>query len=903
MAKLSADKKSVTVEKGDTLGQIAADYAGGYSNYKKLAAINNISNPNLIYVGQVIKLTNEGGSSSGSSSSSSSKSTNTNKAIVNSFGLQSNTDNTLFATWSWNKSNTESYKVAWTYATGDGVAFNGSLSTVTVDDDYPSLARQSTYSIPNNATKVQFKVKPISKTYKKNDVETKYWEAEWSDVKTWTVATPLGTPDTPNVEIDKFKLTASLDNIDIDGATHIEFQVIKDNASSKFAIKKASIRTGHASYVFTVSAGSQYKVRCRAYNDNNKTYSDWSNYSSNKGTIPSAPESITDIRALSETSVYISWSAVANATGYGIEYTTKKIYFDSSTEVKSMSVTDVTTHAEVTGMETGEEYFFRVKATNEQGDSGWSEIKSVVIGDAPSAPTTWSSTTTAIVGNPVTLYWVHNASDGSSQTYAELELYIGDTLEEHTVKNSEDEDEKDKTSQWTLDTSSYVEGTSVKWRVRTAGVTKEYGEWSVQRTIDIYAPATLELSITDVNGNEIDTLTSYPFYVKGIAGPKTQAPIGYHLAIKSNEIYETVDNVGNSKIINKDEEVYSKYFDTSMSLLAELSAGSIDLENNVEYTVVCTVSMNSGLTAEANKSFTVNWVEESYIPNAEIGIDEDTMTANIRPYCEDGKLVYYQVTLESDVYTKTSTVLESVWGELLTNTVTTTGERVYDGMTANGETVYYCIVEEKTPVTDVLLSVYRREFDGSFTELATGLDSAKTTTITDPHPALDYARYRIVATTKATGSVGYYDPPGYPVGGKAVIIQWDEDWSSFETSEEAELEQPPWSGSMLKLPYNIDVSDTHSPDISLIEYAGRSHPVSYYGTQLGTSAAWSLEIEKDDKETLYGLRRLARWMGDVYVREPSGSGYWASITVSFSQKHCELTIPVTLNISQVEGGV
>ena len=60
---------------------------------------------------------------------------------------------------------------------------------------------------------------------------------------------------------------------------------------------------------------------------------------------------------------------------------------------------------------------------------------------------------------------------------------------------------------------------------------------------------------------------------------------------------------------------------------------------------------------------------------------------------------------------------------------------------------------------------------------------------------------------------------------------------------------------------------------------------------------------KDDKETLYGLRRLARWMGDVYVREPSGSGYWASITVSFNQKHCELTIPVTLNISQVEGGV
>ena len=44
-------------------------------------------------------------------------------------------------------------------------------------------------------------------------------------------------------------------------------------------------------------------------------------------------------------------------------------------------------------------------------------------------------------------------------------------------------------------------------------------------------------------------------------------------------------------------------------------------------------------------------------------------------------------------------------------------------------------------------------------------------------------------------------------------------------------------------------------------------------------------------------------MGDVYVREPSGSGYWANIKVSYNQKHCALTIPVTLNITRVEGGM
>ena len=64
-----------------------------------------------------------------------------------------------------------------------------------------------------------------------------------------------------------------------------------------------------------------------------------------------------------------------------------------------------------------------------------------------------------------------------------------------------------------------------------------------------------------------------------------------------------------------------------------------------------------------------------------------------------------------------------------------------------------------------------------------------------------------------------------------------------------------------------------------------------------------MEIPKDDKETLYALRRLAIWLGDVYVREPSGSGYWANISVSFSQTHNQLTIPISLELTRVEGGV
>ena len=128
-------------------------------------------------------------------------------------------------------------------------------------------------------------------------------------------------------------------------------------------------------------------------------------------------------------------------------------------------------------------------------------------------------------------------------------------------------------------------------------------------------------------------------------------------------------------------------------------------------------------------------------------------------------------------------------------------------------------------------------------------------------------------------------------------------WSWFDAGDTGELATPPWSGSMLRLPYNIDVSDKNSPDSTLVKYQGRTSPVSYYGTQITASSSWKVDIPKTDKETLYAIRRLSIWKGDVYVREPSGTGYWANISVSYNVNHDSLVIPVSFEITKVEGGV
>lgn len=823
-----------TVKKGDTLSGIASKYLAAYNKsngtnlttYKyvdKLVDINDLDDANFIMTGEVLKL--EGAKPAAKKNLS-------YTATIKRFGLQNNSDNTVFATWSFDHDNLDHYEIKWTYTTGDGVQFIGTEENTT--------NKQSTYSFPANATKAIFKVKPVAKKKKDKkgkETKTRYWTGKWSAEKTYYVTHPPAVPPVPTLTVKDYKLTMSVSNTEITGkGKYIEFKVVK-NDKTTIANQTVDIRTNAASYTLAVDAGAEYKVCCRAIEGDLE--SDWSDYSANVHSGPAASKGIKTVKALSKTSVSIDWYNVSSADSYDIEYTTQKRYFDSSNEVQSMSVTSVVGHAEVTGLTSGSEYFFRVRAVKGDQKSAWTDIKSIILGEPPGLPTTWSTTTTAIVGEPLNLYWMHNTADGSKWTKAELELTVGGVVTTiNNFKNTTAEDEGDEASMYSINTSIYTEGTSISWRVRTAGITGEWSDWSIMRTIDIYAKPTVELVLPTT------VLTSFPFTITASAGPITQKPIGYHVAITSTVIYDTVDELGNTMIINKGEAVYEKYFDTTEPLLLTLGAGDVNLDNNITYKVTCTVSMNSGLTAESSRTFKVTWEDIECYPNAEVGIDSEGLTASIYPFC-----------LNAD-------------GAIMQN---------------------------------VSLSVYRREYNGTFTEIQTGIVPG--TTITDPHPSLDYARYRIVAIIPATGAVSYYDMPGIPVDETSVVIQWAEKWSVFDINSDDPLEQPPWSGSWVKLPYNIDVSEKPTKDVELVEYIGRRHPVSYYGTQVGETTTWNVTIEKDDEETIYALRRLAIYIGDVYVREPSGVGYWATINVSFSQTHNELIIPVTLDITRVEGGM
>lgn len=818
-----------TVVQGENLTKIAAKYNTTVNN---LVELNNITDPNRIVVGQELIVSGEKDDTTVVNGA----------AVVSVFGLQSGTDRTIYAAWpSWERSNTEKYEVRWYYDVGDDIGWIRDVNS-TVDN------KQSLYSgAPTNAIRVRFVMRPVAK---KDEDDVVPWTAPWSEEKIYVFENnPPTTPEMPSdITIDKdCWMSIELSNVNVGNANMIEFQVAKIDSelSYVFHTGKASINTDlkMVSYGCRVDAGSVYKVRCRSVRGT--LTSAWSNFSSEVASIPDAPANITTCRAKTATSVYLEWSGVDSATSYDIQYTTDESYFDNaSSEVTTESGVKFN-HCELTGLKSGNTYFFRIRSKNDDNlESGWSKIASTAVGAKPTSPTTWSSKTTAVIGEPVTLYWAHNVEDGSDQTGYMLELNIDGAVDIHEFDTSDEFVD--------IDTNELAnQDSTITWRVKTKGITGEYcDDWSISRVITVYVKPSLSLRVADASGNAIEKLSSFPFYISGSTSPATQKPIGYHVSITANESYDTVDNLGNEIFVKRGEVVYSEYFDTSNPLSVEISANNITLENNARYTINAVASLDSGLTAEATYGslgeFQVAWASGLYVPNVEIKVDKTSLTASIRPYCED-----------------------------------TSGNLV----------------------TDVFLSVYRRDFDGRFTEIALNVDGTKNTCVTDPHPALDYARYRIVAKSKSTGTISYYDMPGVLVGEKAAVIQWDERWSNFESMTEKESFNPPWSGSLLKFPYNVDVSDKYNPDVSHVEYIGREHPVSYHGTQTGESQTWNTDVVKSDKETLYALRRLSIWRGNVYVREPSGSGYWATVTVSFGQKHKELTIPVTINVTRVEGGV
>ena len=854
----------------------------------------------------------------------------------------------IFVTWEWaetneNYKNTREYQVNWFYITktfldeliGD---FTESIISIPIKDlvqsftakgyralkethisddltrkrDIIKLSECLSDSDIKDLAKILVVVTPISKGTKENNT-TMYFEAQSVQKELFLTKEDIEKFPKPEIEINEYTLKATVSDIGLTNANRINLIVIeddKDDMSKPFFKTEQSLK-GSSNFSITIdklNPSHSYKVRCRGAND--VKYGPWSDYSDSLKAAPKVPENI-KAEPISKNEVRISWDVQNNKLKYTVEYvkynknlTPVETFEAINSDKKSFDIQGYKDEIDpstgriyriISNLDKGFKYYVRIKAANDTNSSSestitspWSEPEDFYIGEISTSPTTWSSTTNAAIGDNIDLYlaWIHNSKDNSKLVSSKLYLIINDETYTYEISNDSYSDNLISLKEYKDDDTARIcyinknnlllrDGAKIQWKVQTAGAgtPDTYGDESILREINIYQkPVFTIFDIKKSDESIIDSeIDSFPFYVNlKIGNQISQRVISYYLSIignsktisKGSSVYSKNFDLNNIKTLKKEysyyidehgykvndseikksEDITYPYYDEDTGILhIEITPNNVTLKNNINYTIYCMATMNSGLTCEESKTVYTNFKGTRYLPSADIGINQNDLTAYIRPY-------------------------------------------------SNGK-------------TDVLLSVYRINYDGTFTEIAKDILNVGYAYVIDPHPSLDYARYRIVAKSITTGEITYNDTTPYYVGIKSIVIQWDEEWKNFYGGNgSGEFLNQPWNGSILKLPYNIEISNTFDPDVSLVEYIGRKHPVSYYGTQLGEQATWNVVIPRTDKETLYAIRRLAIWMGDVYVREPSGVGYWAQISVQYSRNYNDLTIPISFTINRVEGG-
>lgn len=862
------------VARGDCLWNIALDYMGNGRRYPEIKTANGLKS-NVIYVGNVFNIPGVTPGYGGAPAPAPSPSP-PNVVNIVWFSLRADTQREMQIIW---EHSALKFKIRYEMKdlSGRWWTVNEEEKTFTSDQQ---KASSYTYEEANDRFVCRVRVKAIDNDG--NDI------TGWTDKEYDFRENPPPPPEISNSEIDNNdNLFVEFENVAENvGIESIEIAVYQDNdLKYDTFIIQVNQETRYASHTSKVDPGHYYRLKARSIRytlpDGTRREEgirgNWTDYSSNMQSSPTPPNeilvlSVKEIVEQGSTSygVKVEWDAVPVAKTYTVQWTENPEYFDDNPgEVHSQDTEEGQgPKILLTDIDLGHTYYFRVGSNNDKGSSlTWTPIKSLNVGSRPSPPTTWSNTNTNILGEDLNLYWTHNATDGSLETWARLhiELIKSDSTSfafDELIQNERPETDPSRVSMFTLNTgdpqySTFLDGNSkIKWKVQTTGVASQYSEYSVEREVNVYSRPTLQMDIKNKYDEPITDIYEFPFSIDLLARPSTQTPISYYIEIVSNNSYETVDSVGIVKSVNAGDVIYTRHVDPlvpTWDIRAYITPGDVDLQSGFEYTVKATVAMNSGLTAEAEQTFNTEFDVSTYDVFADIVVDKETLQASIKPYANE-------------------------W--------------------------YYVDDEPHTRLAEnCMLSVYRREYDGSFIEIGTDIPNGEDMHVTDPHPALDYARYRVVVRSEDNGSISYRDIDAVKVGEPSIVIQWAEEWTKFETETDEEPLEPSWKGSMIKIPYNVDVSEKTNPDVTLVDYVGRKNPVSYYGTKIGETASWSVEIPSDDKEMIYELRRLSKWMDNVYVREPSGVGYWANINLNFSLKHKAVTIPVTFEIKRVEGGI
>lgn len=487
-------------------------------------------------------------------------------------------------------------------------------------------------------------------------------------------------------------------------------------------------------------------------------------------------------------------------------------------------------------------WYFSMRLKSDSGYSDVSDTESVLVGTTADAPTpTFQSGGTVEQGKTVRLSWIHNDADNSQQTKCRLMVTRSDTGSTQTI------DVDGANGYYDYDTTGIASGTEVAWGVCTAGANGVLGEYCESQTFDVYARPNLSVTLTDGAGKAVSgTLSTLPLTIDASSGDTSQDVVEWTVTATLAESCTITDVYGDEMPLSAGTEVFRERIVEgddeygSETMQMEITALDADWPSAASVSLEISALMSCGLLANpATVVFGTDFASSADVAVSAMVTPGSAWTAEIRPEARDA-----------------------------------------DGNLSTGHT----------------LAVYRIDDDG-YTEIASGIANDQPVLI-DDYPNFGRCTYRIVANDTATDQMTSTDAY-VEIDEASILIQWGEPSIYAENGTVEAI-----SANYLQLPYNIKISEKRAKDVALKQYIGREHEVAYYGTIITQSGSWQADISvADDGFALDQLRALGSYMGDVYVREPTGTGYWATVDVDgIDSAYNSALQNVSLSVTRVENG-